>query len=105
MSQQEFDQADQQVIGMVEKHAHPEAKKAAQFIVGSMNAKNGAAEQRRQMLWTVIQVLCCILVAVLFVAALMDPSFVTFLVNMGVLVCGMAAAVLIDRSSKIWRKR
>ena len=121
MSQQEFDQADQQVIGIVEGHAHPDAKKkAAEICKGEQktmeiatspaaprndstaNAK--AAELRREILLTAIQVLSCILVAALFVAALMDASFVTFLVNIGVLVCGMVAAILVDRAIRTWRK-
>ena len=128
MSQQEFDQADAQVIGIVEDHAHPAAKKMAAKICkgeqktpeiatpvcglvrndmkecgASVNAK--AAERRRQMLWATIQVLSCILVAALFVAALMDTAIVVFLANVGVLVCGMVAAVKIDRAIRAWRNR
>lgn len=131
MSQQEFDQADQQVIGIVESHAHPDAKKAAAKICkgerqegagpreiatspvaprnDSMecNGASGdarAAELRRRILLTAIQVLGCVLVAALFVAALIDPSIVVFLANVGVLVCGMVAAILVDRSIRIRRK-
>lgn len=127
MSQQEFDQADEQVIGMVESHAHPDAKKAAQKICKGeqkttesttspaaprndkvqcgISGDTEAAELRRGILLTTIQVLSCILVAALFVAALMDSSIVTFLANAGVLVCGMVAAVKIDRAIRAWRKR
>ncbi len=129
MSQQEFDQADEQVIGMVEGHAHPDAKKAAAKICKGeqktpeiatpvcglvrndkaegcgMCADTKAAELRRGILLTTIQVLSCILVAALFVAALMDSTIVMFLVNAGVLVCGMVAAVKIDRAIRAWRNR
>ena len=128
MSQQEFDQADEQVIGVVENHAHPDAKKkAAKICEGEQRppeiatspaaprndsgegcgkcADTTAAELRRQMLWTTIQVLCCILVAALFVAALMDTAIVMFLANVGVLICGMVVAVKIDRAIHAWRKR
>ena len=108
MSQQEFDRADEQVIGVVESHAHPDAKKRAEKIckgeqkVATQDDSAGdtqAAELRRGILLTAIQVLSCILVA-----ALMDASFVTFLVNIGVLVCGMVAAILVDRAIRTWRK-
>lgn len=115
MSQQEFEQADREVIAVVENHAHPDAKEAAARILqgeqkltmpdrndSTANAK--AAELRRGILLTTIQVLSCVLVAALFVAALIDPSIVMFLVNVGVLVCGMVAAVLIDRAIRKWRK-
>ena len=120
MSQQEFDQADAQVIGIVEGHAHPDAKKKAARICDAREGMGGmkiaaqncvnpqsnakAADLRRQILLTAIQVLSCILVAALFVVALMDGSFVTFLVNAGVLVCGMVAAILVDRAIRTWRK-
>lgn len=106
MSQQEFEQADDQVLSMVNDHAHPDAKKAAEKICCANPAENArAAEQRRRILWTVLQVLCCVLVAALFVAALLDPSFVMVLVNAGVLVCGMVAAILVDRSIRHLRGR
>ena len=104
MSQQEFDQPDAQVIGMVENHAHPDAKKAAEKIC-SICADTQAAELRREILLTTIQILSCILVAALFVATLIDPAIIVFLVNAGVLVCGMVAAVKLDRAIRSWRKR
>lgn len=105
MSQQEFEQADEQVLSMVNDHAHPDAKKAAEKICCNPDANARAAEQRRRILWTVLQVVCCVLVAALFVAALLDPSFVMVLVNAGVLVCGMVAAILVDRSCRLLRGR
>ena len=117
MSQQEFEQADNEVIEMVENHAHPEAVAAAEEILkGETRCTDNAegcccrnqiteAELRRQILWTAIQVLACVLVAALFVAALLDSAFVVFLANLGVLICGMRAAVLVDRAVRRWRKR
>lgn len=119
MSQQELEHGDQQVMGMVNSHSHPDASAAAEEIVEAAKAPVGntagkqagatgdavAAELRRQILYTTIQVLSCILAALLFVAALMDPTFLIHLVNVGVLICGMWAAVLIDRAIRIWRKR
>ena len=40
MSQQEFDQADEQVIGVVENHAHPDAKKKAAKICEGEQSSN-----------------------------------------------------------------
>ena len=63
-----------------------------------------AAQLRQGILLTAIQVLSCVLVAALFVAALIDPSSVVFLVKAGVLICGMAAAILVDRAIRVRRK-
>lgn len=114
MSQQELEHGDQEVMGIVNEHAHPDAAAAAENIKSQQRKKGTFGnvekvriaqwqqEEReamrcRQMLWTVIQVLSCILVAALFVVALMEPGFVVHLVNVGVLACGIVAAVLIDR--------
>lgn len=106
MSQKEFDQADEQVMSVANDHAHPAAKRTAEGICNAKPSANVyAAELRRQILVTTIQVLSCVLVAALFVAALMDPSIVVFLANLGVLICGMVAAVKIDRAVRIWKRR
>lgn len=119
MSQQELEHGDQQVMGMVNGHSHPEAAAAAEKIVAAAqdpavhtaNKRAGGtgdtvvAELRRQILYTTIQVLSCILAALLFVAALMDPAFLIHLANVGVLICGMWAAVLIDRAVRLWKRR
>jgi hypothetical protein len=94
MSQKEFEQQDAQVIGMVNHtpvKSEPSHKEQAE-----MGSTEEAYTQRR-ILWTVIRVLSCILVAAIFVAALLDPRIVVHLVNIGVLTCGIVAAIVIDR--------
>ncbi len=103
MSQQEFEQQDQQAMRI----ANREQQKKCAAVAAGRNASRDAraAEAQRRMLWTAIQVLSCVLAATLFVAALMDTAIVVFLANAGVLVCGMVAAVKIDRAVRDWRKR
>ena len=90
MSQKEFEKQDEQVIGLV-NHTADKARKKKQI------AADEAAYSRRRILWTTIQVLSCILVALLFVAALLDPGIVVHLVNIGVLTCGIVAGIAVDR--------
>ena len=94
MSQKEFEQQDEQVFGMVNRmpiKTEPNHKEQAEM--GSTEA----ADCRRGILCTTIQVLSCVLVALLFVAALLDPRIVVHLVNIGVLTCGIVAGIVVDR--------
>ena len=100
MSQQEFDQQDEQAMRIANRKSEPKEGALLNQV-----SDTDVAELRRRILWTTIQILSCILAAALFVAALMDQAFVVFLVNAGVLVCGMTVAVLVDRAIRFWRKR
>ena len=100
MSQQEFDMQDQETIRVANREL--QKKNVAAPAKETKNAKE--MEMQRRMLWTAIQVVLCVIVAVLFVAALIDTTVVAFLANAGVLVCGMVAAVKIDRSICAWKK-
>lgn len=51
----------------------------------------------RQRLWFLAKVLSCILIALLFLAAVFDPGFGRVLACLGVIVCCSLAAVIIDR--------
>ena len=108
MSQPEFERADQEAMNVanrVEKRAIPQSAAPTERIGVAMteprndgkDEKISKAEQVRQIMWTVIQILSCIFAAGMFIAAMLDPGFVVFLANAGVLVCGMAVAVLVDR--------
>lgn len=94
MSKNEFKKQDEQVIGMVNHTAGTDAREG---MKNPRTADTEAACKQRRILLTVIQVLSCILVAALLVTALMDPELVVHLVNVGVLACGIVAAVAIDR--------
>ncbi len=100
MSQKEFAQQDEQAMRIANRKTEPKEEACHAEV-----SDTDVTELRRRMLWTTIQVLSCVLVAALFVAALMDQAFVVFLVNAGVLVCGMTVAVLVDRAIRLWRKR
>ena len=94
MSQQEFEQQDAQAMRV----ANREGKEGERPVCDGKSMDAEQAELRRQILWTAIQVLSCVLVAVLFVAALLDEGVVVHLTNLGVLSCGIVAAILIDRA-------
>ena len=105
MSQQEFERENQEAMDLANRKwkcagriaTSPAAPRNDRYAMKVAPCSHSRAEQVRQMLWTAIQILSCILAAVLFIAALMDPGFVVFLANAGILICGMAAAVLTDR--------
>lgn len=120
MSQKELEQGDKQVMEVVNGHSHPDAAATAEGICREQQERTDerkrdvptvagpddgrtdraaaqAAECRRRILLTAIKVMFCVLIGCLFVAALVDPGFVVHLVNIGVLVCGCVAAVIVDR--------
>lgn len=103
MSKGKFEAQDEQAMNLANRVHKQERSSEDQGIDPCKNPHPctgetwSAAESRRRILWTVLQVACCILVAVLLVAALLDPAVVVHLVNAGVLACGIVAAVKIDR--------
>ena len=131
MSQQELKRGDQEVMGMVNGHSHPEAVAAAEEIaevatepvqdsndrayaneaeteaqyeeacreVERMNRKRKRMEDLRAVLF----VAACLCTATALVAAWYVPSLLIWVVNVGVLVCGIAAAVKIDKYIRWWR--
>ncbi len=128
MSQQELEQGDQEVIGMVNGHSHPDAVAAAEEIAESVTApvqdrhddacvydaedekeQCGLAERlyrkRKQMeiLRAVLFVAACLCIATALVAVLYVPKLLVWVVNIGVLACGIAGAVKIDKYIRWWR--
>ena len=122
MSQQELEQGDQEVMGIVNDHAHPDTAAAAEKITEQLlrpeepepkccdgTGKCGPNPDwlRKQKLRAGISagvcVVICLLVAVLLVAASFFPNIVIWVVNAGVLCCGIVAAVKIDRAVRPWR--
>lgn len=131
MSQQELEQGDQEVMGVVNGHSHPGAAAEAEKIEQRFSTqKTGKtpddpqheercvcgpspewkrdmeeAEKRcrvqikRQVIaCTVI----CVLVAAALVAAYYIPDILVWIVNLGVLSCGIVAAVKLDRWRRLW---
>ena len=125
MSQQELEQGDQEVMGMVNGHSHPDAAAAAEEIVESVTApvqdnayafdaeeekkQCGTAERlyrkRKQMefMRAALFVAVCLCTAAALVAAWYVPSLLIWVVNVGVLACGIAAAVKVDKYIRWWR--
>ena len=121
MSQQELEQGDQEVMGIVNEHAHPDTAAAAEDITEQLlrpvapkrtcrddnkcepNPDWLRKQKLRERISTGVCVAACILVAVLLVAASFFPNIVIWVVNAGVLCCGIVAAVKIDRAVRRWR--
>lgn len=93
MSQKEFEQDDQEVIEMVNRSATPEAITSAEQLMDKLQGNY----KRKKKTRTVLVVLLCMAIAAALITALFVPAFVVWVVNIGVLGCGMAAAVAADR--------
>lgn len=128
MSQKEFEQQDEQVMDMVNGHSAPEATAAAEQIVetvktpvmegeGTENIRNPKKERewhraggnlfrknyRIAILRLVLFVTACLCIAAALVAAWYVPALLIWVVNVGVLACGVAAAMEIQRFVRWWR--
>lgn len=93
MSQKEFEQNDQEVIDMVNRSAAPDAMAQADQLMEKLKG----TYKRKKKMRTVMVVLLCMAIAAALITALFVPAFVVWVVNIGVLGCGMAAAVTADR--------
>lgn len=93
MSEERMSELDREVIRVAnkERKGEPIAAPAGKYVDVKSVQKSHVAR------CTAIKVLICILVAALFVATLVDPGFVKYMAIVGVLVCGMVAAVTVDR--------
>lgn len=124
MSQQELEQGDREVMGMVNGHSHPEASAAAEEIERAVRppmeedfkeseeewreqCRAGEAlyrkRKRMEILRVVLFEVACLLTAAALVAAWYVPSLQIWVVNVGVLACGIAGAVKIDKYIRWWR--
>lgn len=133
MSQQEFEQNDQEVLDLVNDHAHPEAEASAEEIkkdLGYCSAveneptpeekqlaeehrrwkeeaaremKRVKSRKRREVFGVSVRVAICVAVACVLVAAMFAPELLIWIVNAGVLCCGIVAAIMIDRWRRTWR--
>lgn len=115
MSQQDLERGDQEVMGIVNDHAHPDTAATAEEIAEQLfqpeepartcddACKCGAdhtwirKRKIREGISAGICVAVCLLVAVLLVAANFLPDILIWVVNGGVLCCGIVAAVKLDR--------
>ena len=131
MSQQELEQGDLEVMGMVNGHSHPDAAATAEGIAESVwkpvqyaddrtcDCETSAETQyeeacrevrrmqrkreRMERLQVALFVVACVLIAAALVAAWYVPILLIWVVNVGVLACGIAGAVKIDKYIRWWR--
>ena len=130
MSQQEFEQTDQEVISLVNGHSHPDAAAAAEEIADAawepakeedtcdcdvpdvdaryreeqeMCEKLYRKRKRAEVRQAVLFVIACLGIAAALLAAWYVPKLLIWVVNVGVLACGIAAAVKIDKYIRWWR--
>lgn len=124
MSQQEMDLMDQECEEVVNGAAAPEAKAAAEAIAEEWCEETGNGphtepdpccstawcerqerekeaiarhEKNRRRACLALRIILCLLIGAFFVAVLVEPALVIWLVNAGVLCCGIVAAIAIDR--------
>ena len=122
MSAQEFDQMDEELMGMVNDHAAPAAVADAEEIVERMTEEKTAdytdivqedeagyhiskkqfdeleAKMEKTLRYkTVAAVVVCAIMAVVLLLVLAKPSLLIWLVNIGVAICCVIAGIAIDR--------
>lgn len=109
MSQQELEQTDQEVMDMVNRSAAPGAKRRADQIEDAINGptpEEGAGCEvdrlhkkycRKRKIRTAMCVMACVLIAAVLLAVLLAPEILVWVVNIGVLCCGIVAGIAIDR--------
>lgn len=129
MSQQELERGDQEVMGVVNSHSHPEAAAAAEKIEKRLDpalcgeteqgcecgagcdgmtqeefdreyAQFKKAQRKKDRTQVAACVMMCAIVAALLLVAFYVPDLLIWVVNLGVLSCGMVAAVQLDRFVK-----
>ena len=107
MTQKEFDAADQETMEVVNRaqKAAPEdgvrrssaARDDKTVGYGCSAGPNTKAKRKRQMLWTILQVLLCWVVAFAFLVMLVRPEWLEYLANLGIMCAVVAGAVRLDR--------
>ena len=121
MSEIEFERADQEAMDLVNRTASPDATEAAEQIaqdlgkagaVKVMTAEELEAEKRecdairsyRRRLTRdlVFRLIASVIVAAALLVAMFVPEAVVWVVNIGVLIAGIVAALAIDRYLR-WR--
>lgn len=117
MSQMEFEKNDQEVIEMVNRSATPEAVLQAEQIAdaitepvpdeisdidkdeqaSAMVEKMERMYRRKKTMRYILTVALCVVIAAVLIILLYMPFLMVWVVNIGVLGCGMVAAVAVDR--------
>lgn len=117
MSQIEFEKNDQEVIEMVNRSATPEAVLQAEQIADAItdsvpdeNSDTDKEEQssamvekmermylRKKKMRYLLTVTLCFVITAMLIILLYMPFLMVWVVNIGILGCGMVAAVAVDR--------
>ena len=125
MSQQEFDQMDEQVMGLVNEAATPEAAARAEEIAKNLGQTEDHARHRESdqkdyksaiftiqqekfdALWekaarwrrrrAVITVVLCVAIVAVLLTVMAEPELLIWLVNAGVVSCAITAGITVDR--------
>lgn len=122
MSREEFDRADEQVIGLVNENASRNAdaevcpdpaqkaqedaarqERRKQWIKNEIRKMEAAAaaEKSRRLRMLVLKMFVCAVAEFLFFAAIVNPVWVAVVCSLGVLTSAIVAAISIDRH--FWR--
>lgn len=122
MSREEFDRADEQVIGLVNENASRSAaaevcpdpaqkaqedaarqERRKQWIKNEIRKMEAAAaaEKSRRLWQLLLKVFACAVAECLFFAAIIHPMWVAVVCGLGVLTSAIVAAICIDRY--FWR--
>lgn len=123
MSQQELDRTDRELIDMVNERASQQAKEDAERLAAALrqptpeelaaqeaeDRKHEQAARERQLILEYqrerkirrnLVVAACLLIALMLLIARYVPWFVGVVVNLGILICGIVAAIIIDRYTR-----
>lgn len=118
MSEMEFEQGNEELFGVVNDHATPEAAYQAEQIAQAKAKADAEAEQRewehqmaerrrahlaKSILGLILRLLICTAAAILFLAALLLPNWVPVLCFAGLAACLIVGAVVTDRAILSWR--
>lgn len=91
MSEKEFEQKDNEVFNVVNgKRSDSQTDKYS-------TKKNVKVESCREILWMVLKLLICSLIATMFLVAMLEPAWVPVLSYAGMAVCLIVATVTVDR--------
>lgn len=122
MSQQEFEQNDQEVMNLVNGAASPEAKAVAEEIaqqVGESTPSQKDADskeadlfaeelhrkwRRNKIIGGYAIVAACILIAAAIVIVMARPELLVWFANGSILCCGIVAALQIERIVRYLRR-
>ena len=119
MSMEEFDQMDSQVIKVVNDHATPAAKEAADSIAQKQATRDpekeialemakarlieGQRRRKRENVLAILYLLACVIVAGALLLVLAKPQYLIWMVNIGLATCCTIAGIVVDH--QIWRGR